>query len=140
MTLIRSIVASYSEDDVRKGDALVKQIKVYPLAKTDNPPKLRLVDMTDIIYDGLPAYDETFYTSLARVLNEAVTTQRPRNAGQAPATRHREGQGIQPRCCDRGPVETGGPRTTVKMLVCTGGRQRSEAGFHTRIFSGGMDN
>jgi hypothetical protein len=37
-TLVRSIVASESEEDVRKGDELVKQIKLYPLSKAANPP------------------------------------------------------------------------------------------------------
>ena len=70
MTLVRSILASSSEDDVRKGDELVKQVKIYPLAKADNPPTQRFVEMTDTIYDGLVRYDESLYTSLARMLNE----------------------------------------------------------------------
>ena len=69
-TLVRSILKSNSEEDVRKGDALVKQIKLYPLSKAANPPEQRFVDMTDILYDGLVLYDESFYTSLARMLNE----------------------------------------------------------------------
>jgi hypothetical protein len=75
-TLLRSIVASPSEEDVRAGDALVKQVKVYPLAKADNPPAQRFVDMTDIMYDGLVRYDESLYTSLARVLNEETVQPR----------------------------------------------------------------
>src|SRR5260221_3952385 len=69
-TTIRSILASNSEEDERKGDALVKQIKIYPLAKAGNPPAQRFVDMTDIMYDGLVHYDASIYTSLARMLNE----------------------------------------------------------------------
>jgi hypothetical protein len=48
----------------------VRQIKVYPLANAANPPKQRFVDMTDTMYDGLVRYDESIYTSLARMLNE----------------------------------------------------------------------
>ena len=69
-TTIRSILASNSAEDERNGDALVKQIKIYPLAKAGNPPAQRFVDMTDIMYDGLVHYDESIYTSLARMLNE----------------------------------------------------------------------
>jgi len=36
MTLLRSILRSLSEDDVRAGDALVKQVKVYPLSQAAN--------------------------------------------------------------------------------------------------------
>jgi hypothetical protein len=67
---IRSILASNSTDDEHKGDALVKQIKVYPLVNATNPPTQRFVDMTDAMYDGLVHYDESIYTSLARMLNE----------------------------------------------------------------------
>jgi hypothetical protein len=70
LTGIRSILASNSEEDERKGDALVKQIKIYTLAKAENPPAQRFVDMTDTVYDGLVHYDESIYTSLARMLNE----------------------------------------------------------------------
>jgi hypothetical protein len=70
MTLVRSIVASLSEADVSAGNALVKQMKIYPLAKAANPPAQPLIDLTDILYDGLPRYDETFYKSLARMLGE----------------------------------------------------------------------
>ena len=69
MTLLRSIVRSLSEDDVRAGDALVGQVKVYPLSKAANPPAQRLLDMTDVLYDGLVKYDETFFPNLARMLN-----------------------------------------------------------------------
>jgi len=69
-TTIRSILAGYSEEDERNGDALVKQIKIYPLAKAGSPPAERFVDMTDTLYDGLVHYDESIFTSLARMLNQ----------------------------------------------------------------------
>jgi len=67
---LRSIVASMSEHDVSAGDKLVKQLRVYPLSKADDPPTQRFVDMTDILYSGLVHYDSSLYTSLARMLNE----------------------------------------------------------------------
>src|SRR5271165_3503755 len=70
MTLLRSILASMSEADVRAGNALVQQVKVYPLSKAANPPGQRLLDMTEVMYNGLVTYDETFFASLARMLNE----------------------------------------------------------------------
>jgi hypothetical protein len=45
--LLRSIVASYSDQDVSAGDAQVKQLKVYPLSKAAHPPAQRLIDMSD---------------------------------------------------------------------------------------------
>jgi hypothetical protein len=70
MTLLRSILASLSEKDVQAGDALVKQVKIYPLSQAANPPAQRLLDMTDVMYNGLVNYDDTFFTSLSRALNE----------------------------------------------------------------------
>jgi hypothetical protein len=67
---IRSILASSSEEDEQKGDSLVNEVKIYPFAKASNAPAQRFVDMTDTMYDGLVHFDEGFYTSLARMLNE----------------------------------------------------------------------
>jgi hypothetical protein len=66
----RSIVASNSETDVIAANALVKQIRVYPLSQAAAPPTQRFIDMTDTLYSGLVRYDLTMYVSLARMLNE----------------------------------------------------------------------
>jgi hypothetical protein len=76
MTLLRSILASLSEKDVKAGNDLVKQIKIYPLSKAANPPAQRLLDMTDVRYNGLVKYDETFFTSLARALSDETVQPR----------------------------------------------------------------
>ncbi len=76
MTLLRSILASDSESDVRAGDELVKQVKVYPLSQAANPPAQRLLDMTDVMYNGLVKFDESFFTSLSRMLNEETVQPR----------------------------------------------------------------
>jgi hypothetical protein len=76
MTLLRSILASLSEADVKAGDGLVQQVKIYPLSKAANPPAQRLLDMTEVMYNGLVKYDETFFTNLARVLNEETVQPR----------------------------------------------------------------
>ena len=70
MTLLRSILDSASEADVKAGNDLVNQVKVYPLSKAANPPAQRFLDMSDVMFNGLLAYDASFFTSLARVLNE----------------------------------------------------------------------
>jgi hypothetical protein len=43
-------------------DELVEQVKVYPLSKATDPPAQRLFDMSDVVYDGLVKYDETFFS------------------------------------------------------------------------------
>jgi hypothetical protein len=76
MTLLRSILDSLSVEDVHAGNALVQRVKVYPLSQAANPPAQRLLDMTDVLYNGLFAYDETFFSSLARVLDEETVQPR----------------------------------------------------------------
>jgi hypothetical protein len=78
MTLLRSILASLSDADAKAGDGLVQQLKIYPLSKAANPPAQRFLDMTDVMYNGLIKYDETFFASLARVLNEEPVQPRDR--------------------------------------------------------------
>jgi hypothetical protein len=75
-TLVRSILKSNSQEDVRKGNELVKQMKLYPLSQVASPSEQRFIDMTDILYEGLVTYDENFYVSLARMLNEEPVQQR----------------------------------------------------------------
>ena len=76
MTLLRSILASEAEKDVQAGDKLVKQVKVYPLSKAANPPAQRLLDLSNVMYNGLVNFDETFFTGLSHMLNEETVQPR----------------------------------------------------------------
>ena len=76
MTLLRSILASMSAKDVQAGNDLVSQVRIYPLSIAANPPAQRLLDMTDVMYDGLVKYDESYFISLARMLNEETVQPR----------------------------------------------------------------
>jgi hypothetical protein len=73
---VRSILGSPSEENVRIGDGLVSQIKVYPLSRAADPAPTRFIDMTGVMFESLPSYDETFYTSLARILDEEPVQER----------------------------------------------------------------
>jgi hypothetical protein len=44
--VLRSILASRTEEELQKGDTLAKQVKIYPLSKAANPPPQQLLDMT----------------------------------------------------------------------------------------------
>jgi len=73
---LRSILESPSETNVRTGNGLVNRIKAYPLSKAGTPPQQRFIDMTDVMYEALPHYDESFYPSLSRMLNEEPVQER----------------------------------------------------------------
>jgi hypothetical protein len=66
----RAITKSSSEADTDAAIGLVKQLKLYPLSQAANPPPTRYIDMTGKVFDGIVKFDESFYTSLARMVNE----------------------------------------------------------------------
>ena len=68
--LFRAIPETQSEADVAKAIALVKKQRLYLLAQIANPPEQRFIDMADKLFDGLVRYDASFYTRLARMVNE----------------------------------------------------------------------
>lgn len=68
--LVRSIVASDKRADIARADALVSQLKVYPLSKAGNPPAQTFRDMTGVSYEPAIPYDRRFFESLARIVNE----------------------------------------------------------------------
>jgi hypothetical protein len=67
---LRLIIKSEDEATVGKAIAYLKHIRIYPLSKATAPPESKYVDMVDTIWDTVPRFDENFYTSLARMLNE----------------------------------------------------------------------
>jgi hypothetical protein len=73
---LRSILEGQTEENVRNGNALVEQIKAYPLSEVASPPEQRLIDMTGVMFEALPRYDATFYTTLAGILNEERVQER----------------------------------------------------------------
>jgi hypothetical protein len=69
-SILRAIPASSSDADVAKALDLVKKIRVYPLTQAPNPPAQRYIDMSGKMFDGLAKFDDSFYDSLARMVNE----------------------------------------------------------------------
>ena len=52
-SLLRAIPKSSSAADVSNTIALVKEMRLYPLANAGNPPQQRFVDMTGKLFDGI---------------------------------------------------------------------------------------
>jgi hypothetical protein len=68
--LMRTIAKSNEQTDQDAANALVKKIRVYPLAKATHPPEQRFIDAVGKEWNGIPRMDETFYTVLAKMVNE----------------------------------------------------------------------
>ena len=76
MVALRVIAKTEQADDVREAIAYVKQLKTYPLAAANSPPEQRYIDMAGTLWDGIVRFDEGFYSSLARMVNEELAQAR----------------------------------------------------------------
>ena len=74
--LLRAISTTSSDADVAKALALVKQLRLYPLAHAANPPTQKYIDMAGKLLDGVVQFDESFFASLARMVNEEPIRER----------------------------------------------------------------
>jgi hypothetical protein len=77
---LESYSVNFAFRPVSKGDgtiedaaAYARTLKVYPLAKAENPPKTTFLDATGRVWDTLPYYDETYFQDLNNVVqNEPI--------------------------------------------------------------------
>jgi hypothetical protein len=65
-------VASDAPSGVRseRASELILRQRLYPLARAAHPPAQRFIDMTGRLFDGVVRYDGSFYTRLARMIQE----------------------------------------------------------------------
>jgi hypothetical protein len=75
-SLLRAIRAGSTDADVAAALALVKQLRVYPFAQAANPPEQRFIDIHGKTFDGVAAFDESFFVSLNRMVQEEPVQER----------------------------------------------------------------
>jgi len=68
--LYRAIRAGPTDADVAAALALVKKLRVYPLAQQANPPEQRFIDIHSKTFDGIADFDERFFDRLNRMVQE----------------------------------------------------------------------
>ncbi len=76
MVVLRLNAPTGRADDPDETVAYVKQLKTYPLAVASSPPEQRYIDMAATLWDGIVRFDEGFYVSLARMVNEELAPAR----------------------------------------------------------------
>src|SRR5580704_13848712 len=64
--LLRSILKSDSDADVKGAVAYGKRIRLYPLSQAANPPETVFIDAMGKVYDSTIPYDLKFFQSLDR--------------------------------------------------------------------------
>jgi len=68
--ILRAIPASNSAADVSRALDLVRKIRLYRLAQVTSPREQRYVDIAGKLFDCIVHFDESFYDSLARMIDE----------------------------------------------------------------------
>jgi len=68
--LLRSILKSGSEADVKTAVAYGKRIRIYPLSQAANPPETVFIDAIGAVYDSTIPYDLRFFQSLDRFVQQ----------------------------------------------------------------------
>jgi hypothetical protein len=68
--VFRAIPKTRSDEDTAKALALVKQLRLYPVSQADAPPQQRHIDIAGKLFDGIAKMDDTFFDSLAKMVNE----------------------------------------------------------------------
>jgi hypothetical protein len=56
--------------EATKTRSLIEKIRTYPLALADSPPTSKHISISEKAFDGLIPYDDSFFDSLARMVNE----------------------------------------------------------------------
>ena len=75
-SLLRAIPAGSTDADVAAALALVKKLRVYRLAQAASPPEQRFIDIHGKTFDGVPSFDESFFVSLNRMIQEEPVQER----------------------------------------------------------------
>ncbi len=67
---LRPIIPDASEENLRKAEAITKQIKVYPLKDAAAPPSMEYVDVYDKLLECTPVMDETIFSEIHAFVQE----------------------------------------------------------------------
>ncbi|MGO4737168.1 DUF1254 domain-containing protein [Bosea sp. 2KB_26] len=68
--LLRSLLKSGSEADIKAAVAYGKRIRLYPLGQAANPPETVFLDARGSVYDSTIPYDLRFFQSLDRFVQQ----------------------------------------------------------------------
>ena len=71
--LLRPLISDTSDENLKKAEAFVKKIEIYPLAQADNPPKTKHIDTYGKNLNALPEFDASFFEELHNIIQEEVT-------------------------------------------------------------------
>ena len=68
--VLRPIIKGATPENLAKATEFVKQIKIYPLSKAENPPTMKFVDLYDKLLEMTPVLDGNIYREIHEMLEE----------------------------------------------------------------------
>ena len=68
--LLRPVIADNNESNLKKAEQFAKQIKIYPLAKAENPPGTKHVDGYRKRVHAIMDFDASYFDSLHEILQQ----------------------------------------------------------------------
>jgi hypothetical protein len=68
--VLRPIIKGATKENLAKAVAFVKKIKIYPIAKSSKPPKMKFVDLYDELLEMTPVLDGNIYREIHEMLEE----------------------------------------------------------------------
>ena len=68
--LLRTLLKDFSSENLQKGEAWIKQFKIYPLSQAGNPPATKFVDGHGTAIDAIAPFDDTFFDALNTMIQE----------------------------------------------------------------------
>lgn len=66
----RAIPEGASEAARNQALALIRRLRLYPLANVAPPPQQRFIDMSGRLFDGIVRFDDSYFARLARMIDE----------------------------------------------------------------------
>jgi len=76
-TVLRPIMTGgATPENLAKATAFTKKIKIYPLSKAKNPPKMKFVDLYGKLLEMTPKMDGTIYKEIHEMIQEEVVLDR----------------------------------------------------------------
>jgi len=68
--VLRPIIKGATPENLAKAAEFVKKLKIYPLSKADNPPKMKFVDLYDKLLEMTPVLDGNIYREIHEMIEE----------------------------------------------------------------------
>jgi hypothetical protein len=70
--ILRAIIADSSPENLKKAADFAKKIRIYPLAKANNPPKNKYIDIYGKMMEGTPVLDGSIYSEMNEIIQQEV--------------------------------------------------------------------